>query len=117
MPRALSFLLIALSVAGCSRGHVGGGDKVTPLVQAAINKLRVGMTEESALAVMKPVALDYVRITYGGTGSGELWFLVSQRQQFCVALGPYPDFKVQQIGHLQSKTKWIRDSRGALSLR
>lgn len=117
MLRFMVALLAALALAGCSSSRASRSDQPPVKIQSEMNQLYVGMSEGEALAIMKPVALDYGRITYGGTGSGELWFQVSPSEQFCLDIGQFPEFKVTRIGKLQPKTRWIRDSRGGLSVR
>jgi hypothetical protein len=81
-----------------------------------MSQLHVGMTEDAALAVMKPVALDSGRVTWGGTGSGLLYFQVSPLQQFCLEIGAGPELKITRVGDLEPKRKWIQDSRGGMSV-
>jgi len=113
MSRIAYSLWIASLLAGCS--EAGTKASIPPETQAAMSRLRLGMTEDAALAVMRPVALDTGRITFGGTGSGLLYFQISPTRQFHVEMGPGPDFKITRIGHVEAKRKWIRDSRGNLS--
>jgi hypothetical protein len=81
-----------------------------------MRQLHVGMTEDTALAVMKPVALDSGRVTWGGTGRGLLYFQVSPSQQFSLEVGAGPEFKITRVGDLEPKRKWTRDSRGGMSV-
>lgn len=77
-----------------------------------MSQLHVGMTEDAALAIMKPVALDSGRVTFGGSGSGLLCFQVSPSQQFRLVVGAGPEFKIKRVGDLEPMRRWIRDSRG-----
>jgi hypothetical protein len=52
--------------------------------QVALQKLQPGQSEAEVLALMKPVALDYGKISYGGTGSGRLYFQLSLTHQIWV---------------------------------
>jgi len=81
-----------------------------------MSQLHVGMTEDAELAVIKPVALDSGRVTWGGAGSGLLYFHVSPSQQFCLEVGAGPEFKITRVGDLGPKRRWIRDSRGNMSI-
>jgi hypothetical protein len=68
------------------------------------------MTEDAALAIMKPVSLDYGRSTYGDTGSGEFWFQVVGGMLF-LEVGPFPEFRVTRIGGLRrQRPNWKQGS-------
>jgi len=71
------------------------------------------MPESEAAIVMNPVALDTAWIPYGGTGRGLLYFQLSATKQFWVEVGAGggPDSKIERIGKVEPKRKWIRDSR------
>jgi uncharacterized protein YcfL len=56
MSRLVFSLLIALLVPGCSSPQRVAS--VPAEARAAMSQLHAGMTEDAALAVMKPVALD-----------------------------------------------------------
>jgi hypothetical protein len=114
MLRIAFSLLIALLLTGCSSPRSGSSIPVE--TQTAMSQLCVGMTEDSALAIMKPVALDSGRVTWGGTGRGVLYFQVSATQQFYLEVGPGPDFKITRVGELEPKRRWIRDSNGGISV-
>jgi hypothetical protein len=81
-----------------------------------MSRLRVGMTEDAALAVMKPAVVAWGRVTWGGTGRSLLYFQVSTTQEFWLEVGPSPAFKITRIGDLEAKRKWTRDSRGGMSV-
>ena len=80
---------------------------------------------------MKPVSLNWGRVTYGGSGAGELYFQVSTTQQIRLGVGPNmedkrfgtavesaffpsirsgPEFVVGFIGRLEPKTAWVVDA-------
>ena len=89
-----------------------------------MKQLYVGMTEGEALAVMKPVSLNWGRAAYGGTGAGKLFFQVSATQQVSLEVEPKletetallpsirsgPEFVVRHIGQLEHKSNWVVDS-------
>jgi hypothetical protein len=81
-----------------------------------MDTLYVGMTEDEVVAIMKPVTMDSARITSGGTGRGLLYFQVSPTKQFWLEVGAGPDFRIERLGKVEAKRKWIRDSRGNVSL-
>ncbi len=116
MSRIAFSLLIGLLLAGCSSPHPHTGDRIPTKTQRAMGQLHVGMTEDAALKIMKPVALDSGRVTWGGTGSGRLYFLISATQKFYIEIGQGPEFKITRIGDVEPKRRWIRDSRGNLSV-
>src|SRR6266545_6181906 len=99
MPHLVLSLLAVLLFSGCSSPRQVAS--IPAETQAAMSQLHVGMTEDAALAVMKPVALDSGRVTWGGTGSGLLYFQVSPSQQFCLEVGAGPDFKITRVGDLE----------------
>jgi len=113
--RIVVSLLTTLLLAGCTSPHAHTGNRIPTETQTAMSQLYVGMSEDAVLAIMKPVALDSGRVTFGGTGRGLLYFQVSATQQFCVEVGPGPEFKITRIGDIESKRRWTRDSRGGLS--
>ena len=116
MLRTLCSLLIALFVGGCSSPRLHTHNPIPTETQTAVSQLYVVMTEGTALTVMKPVALDSGRVTWGGSGSGLLYFQVSPTQQFYLQIGAGPEFMVTRIGDLETKRRWIRDARGGMSV-
>ena len=84
MPRIGFSLLVAMLLVSCSSPRPVTG--IPTETQIAMRQLHVGMTEDAALAIMKPVALDSGRRHLGGTGSGFLYFQVSDAQQFCLEI-------------------------------
>jgi hypothetical protein len=100
-------LLIALLVIGCSSARPDASIRAE--AKAAMSQLHVGMTEDAALAILKPVALDW--------GRGLLYFRVSRSQQFCLEISAGPEFKITRVGVLEPKRKWMRDSNGGMSVR
>ena len=114
MSRIAFAILFTALLAGCSSSPHTGSD-ISPATQAAMSSLYVGMTEDEAVVVMKPVTKDSARITYGGTGRGLLYFQVSATKQFWLEVGAGPDFRIERLGKVEAKRKWIRDSRGNVS--
>ena len=124
-------MLLASLLSGCSAPHRHEVSRIDPSVETAVKRLHIGMTEGEALAIMKPVSLNWGRVTYGGTGAGELYFQVSTTQQIRLGVGPNmenksfgtaaetalfpsvrsgPEFVVGSIGHLERKTAWVVDA-------
>src|SRR5438045_7910435 len=114
MSRLVFSLFIALLIPSCSSPRLAAS--ISAEERAAMSQLHVGMTEDAARALMKPVALDSGRVTWGGSGSGLLYFQVSPSQQFCLEVGAGPEFNIIRVGNLEPKRRWIRDSRGNMSV-
>lgn len=89
---------------------------ITLNTRAAINALRVGASEADVLALLRPVSLDSGRVTWGGTGSGVLYFQVSATQQISVEIDGTKGFVVSRIGKLEPLGVWTRDRFGGLSV-
>jgi len=70
---SIGLCLILCIFSGCSTLHPHTGSDIPPSTQEAMKALYIGMTETEALLVMKPVAMDVARITYGDTGRGQLY--------------------------------------------
>jgi hypothetical protein len=120
--RIFLVLISVFAFAGCS--SVPKKRSASPQVAiAATKRLYAGMTEEEALKLMKPVALNWGRVTYGETGAGELLFQVSATEQLKLHLEPVasagsplspefraaPTFIVYSIGALEPKSEWELD--------
>jgi len=77
---------------------------------------------------MRPVSLSWDRLTYGGTGAGELCFQVSTTQQIRLIVEPKardtgigtalfpeissgPEFVVRFIGSLEAKRQDVNTSK------
>ena len=112
---SIGLCLILCIFSGCSTLHPHTGSDIPPSTQEAMKALYIGMTETEALLVMKPVAMDVARITYGDTGRGQLYFQISPTKQFWVQLGPGPESIIEQLGKAEPKRKWTRDSRHNVS--
>lgn len=102
---------------------------IPPATEQAMRQLHIGMTESQALEILKPVSMDWGRVTYGGTGAGELCFQVSSAQQIRLGVGPKtkkstsgtsdesilskispgPEFFVNHIGPVEPKREWVSD--------
>jgi hypothetical protein len=89
-------------------------DDLSPKMRAAIQTLQLGMTEEKAIAILRPLSLDHGRWTWGGTGSGQLYFRVSPTQQLRLEIGNGPEFLVTAIGALEPFGVWKRTPSGQL---
>jgi len=121
-------MFLGLLVLGCSTARLHVTTDVPSRTDAALKRLYVGMTEGEAVNVMRPVSLSWERLTYGGTGAGELCFQVSTTQQIRLIVEPKardtgfgtslfpeissgPEFVVQFIGSLESKRQAVNTSK------
>lgn len=113
MIRAILFLLSTLSLFA---GEPPAGN-VPAKTRAAIQTLRVGSREADAVALLRPLSLDMGRVTYGGTGSGRLYFRVSETEQIWVEIDGTKGFVVSEVGPLEPLGVWTRDNRGGMSVK
>jgi hypothetical protein len=116
-------VLLAALLGGCTFSRSNAKFRLPAKTQAAINQLFIGMTGDEAIAVMKPVSVNWARSSYGGTGSGDLYFQISQTRQLRLGVAPKvedkellksfgadllprinfgPEFIVISIGHLEA---------------
>jgi hypothetical protein len=125
-------ILIVLLFGGCSSMPGNAARDIPAAAEIAMKHLYVGMTEDQALEIMKPVSRNWGRLTYGGTGAGELIFDLSATWQVRLDVEPAksapessaveelnpslkklhsaPQFVVTSIRHPEPKTKWILDT-------
>ncbi len=121
-------LLVVLVLLGCSTVGLHVTTDIPSRTDAALKRLYVGMTEGEAVNVMRPVSLSWDRLTYGGTGAGELCFQVSTTQQIRLIVEPKardtgigtaifpeinsgPEFVVRFIGSLETKRQAVNTSK------
>ena len=105
MIRISLFILLVGLHSGCASPHPH--PEMSPETQSAMGRLRVGMKESEAVAIMRPVSLDWGHVYYGGTGAGRLYFQVSSAQQLWLdSGGSFSNWRVTNIGVLEPKTEW-----------
>ena len=83
---------------------------------AAIQKLRVGVREDDVVALLRPLSLDFGRVSWGGTGSGRLYFRVSTTQQLWVEIDGTKGFVASAIGTPEPLGVWTRLRAGGVSV-
>lgn len=91
-------------------------DDVPAKTLAAIRSIQIGMREADVVALLRPLALESGRVTYGGTGSGVLYFRISETQQLRIGIGALPNYPVDAIPAIEPLGVWTRDRFGGLSV-
>lgn len=73
--------------------------------RAAIDAIKVGMEEWKVVELLRPVSLEFGRVTYGGSGAGHGYFRISETQQIWVAFEGIPG-RASKIGHPEPLETW-----------
>jgi hypothetical protein len=107
--RPLLLSILAAPLPGSADVAYSPRDDVPPLTRTAIETLRVGMPEHDLVALMRPLSLDSGRVTFGGTGSGRLYFQVSKTQQIWADIDGTKGFAVFAIGKPEPLGAWKSD--------
>ena len=97
--KQIATLLVVATLVGCASASV---------VDQAISKLKAGMTEAQARAVLKPHTLDTGTVYWGGSGARRIYFHVSEGEQIWIEMEGGPDGRVSAIGRRERKQKWTR---------
>src|SRR5579862_5615283 len=113
MKRSSAIWLLCLVVCGCI--STASRSDIPPQTQKAITNLKVGMTVQEAVEIMKPVCLDCGTVYLGGTGQRDIYFQISPTRQIFVSTGPvwqdsayhYQD-QIVRISSPEPKTVWKR---------
>jgi hypothetical protein len=108
-------LLLLLSPFSMSAREPWPGD-IPFTAHVTIQALRVGTSEADIVASLRPVSLDFGKITEGGTGSGRLYFQVSATHQLWVEIDGPKGFVASQIGTPEAIGNWTRDRFGHLTV-
>lgn len=81
-------------------------DDVSVEARTAIESLKVGMEEGQVVALLRPVSIEFGRVTYGGSGAGCGYFRISETRQVSVAFGGFPSFLALSIGQPEPLESW-----------
>ena len=84
-------------------------DDVSVEARTAIEALKVGMEEWQVVALLRPVSIEFGRVTYGGSGAGCGYFRISETRQVWVAFGGFPSFLAESIGQPEPLGTWKPD--------
>jgi hypothetical protein len=124
--RRVILLLLFVATVGCSSGTLHKRSAIPQETVAALTRVRIGMSVEQVLEIMKPVSLDWCRLYCGGSGAGEWIFQISATKQVRLSVEPKirPDvsgqtrsnflpnddeleFIVRSIGKPEPKRAWV----------
>jgi len=106
MTRIAVVLLVGSLLVGCASLQ----PPIPAAARAAMAQVHLGMSESEVVALMRPVATDWGRKTFGASGSGRLYFQLSPTQQVWYSFGGYLEgFKLFDIGKPEPKTEWTRE--------
>lgn len=111
MKGAISALLLwTLALSAAPQATVD----LPPRTRSAIQTLKAGMSEADVVALLRPLSLESGRVTYGGTGSGRVYFRVSETQQLRVEVTGGPTPLVREVGPIEPLGIWKHDYHAGL---